>query len=85
VPWRFFGLLGFETERVVGQEVVASFFVLLGCLLGGGALGFVLLAAPLAGIAGASLVSFGGRFGQCVDGRGWRCQILWGLIRHPWK
>jgi len=27
VPWRFFGLLGFDTERVVGREVVDSFFL----------------------------------------------------------
>ena len=27
VPWRFCSLLGFDTERVVGREVVASFFL----------------------------------------------------------
>jgi hypothetical protein len=26
-PWRFFGLPGFDIERVVGQEVVDSFFL----------------------------------------------------------
>jgi len=62
-------------------------FILLlwfGGLLGGGALGLVLLAAALAGIAGASLVSFGERFGQGVDGRGWLCRGT-GLSWHPWK
>ena len=62
-------------------------FILLvfcGCLLGGGALGCVLLAAPLAGIAGANLVSFSGRFGQCVNGQGWRCRGM-GLSWYPWK
>jgi len=56
--------------------------VFLGGLLGSGALGFVLLAASLAGIAGASFVGLGGRFGRGVDGQGWRCRIL---IWHPWK
>ena len=27
LPWRFFSLLGFETERVVGREVVDLFFL----------------------------------------------------------
>ena len=26
-PWRFFGLLGFDIDRVVGREVVASFLL----------------------------------------------------------
>jgi hypothetical protein len=59
--------------------------VFLGGVLGSGALDFLLLAALLAGIAGVSFVGLGGRFGQGVDGRGWRCRILLGLIRHPWK
>jgi len=58
--------------------------VWFGCLLGGGALGLVLLAAALAGVAGASLVSFGGQFVQGVDSRGWRCRGT-GLSWHLWK
>jgi hypothetical protein len=57
-------------------------FILLvwfACVFVGSALGFVLLTALLAGVAGVSCVVFGGWFGQGVDGRGWRCRSLWGL------
>jgi len=46
-------------------------------LLGSGALGFVFLAALLAGIAGASFVGLAGHGLEVPDPVG--------LIRHPWK